>query len=201
MEDDFKLTGAHLKPGFLVSSKVNKILENGFELTFLGGITGTVFQDHIDPSLKDLKVGSKLNARIISINQISKRLTLSTLPHLVDWSPDSKNTTTLPKVGESFDNVKIKNTLFGSSYQVDLGKGKLAFLHKTHSRKEEPVEEDVEMADDDELPEPKKLEDIHPMLQVGETISYVKIKEINYFDLMPLLSVKDTVVGQANLNY
>ena len=51
----------NLKPGFLVSSKVSKILENGLELSFLGGFNGTVFVDHLDRSEpKKYKVGEKL---------------------------------------------------------------------------------------------------------------------------------------------
>jgi ribosomal protein S1 len=38
----------NLKPGFLVSAKVSKVLENGIELSFLGGFNGTVFVDHLD---------------------------------------------------------------------------------------------------------------------------------------------------------
>ena len=48
LEDDpHKLTAAHLKPGFLVSCKVSQLYFNGVELTFLGGLTGTCFIDHI----------------------------------------------------------------------------------------------------------------------------------------------------------
>jgi len=36
-----------LRPGFLVNAKVAKLFENGLELSFLGGMTGTVFVDHI----------------------------------------------------------------------------------------------------------------------------------------------------------
>lgn len=88
-----------MKPGFLVSSKVSNIYLNGIELTFLGGLTGTVFQDHIDPEMKEIKVGTKINARIISVDSITKKVTLSTLSHIVNWSPETKNKKTLPKIG------------------------------------------------------------------------------------------------------
>jgi ribosomal protein S1 len=89
LEDEFKLTAMHLKPGFLVSSKVSKIYENGIEITFLGGMTGTVFQDHVDPSITELKIGTKLNARIIGVNILQKRISLSTLQHIVEWDPNA----------------------------------------------------------------------------------------------------------------
>lgn len=58
-----------LKPGFLVNSKVAKIYENGVEITFLGGMTGTVFVDHIGrESVAKFKVGEKIQARCISHN-------------------------------------------------------------------------------------------------------------------------------------
>jgi len=47
VNDEFKLTPSHLKPGFLVSGKISKLYENGVELTYLGGLTGTVFVDHL----------------------------------------------------------------------------------------------------------------------------------------------------------
>jgi ribosomal protein S1 len=102
LDDNFKLTAAQMKPGYLVHSKVSNVLVNGVELTYLGGLTGTVFEDHLDPNVKDLKVGSKLDARIVSVDPITKKVTLSTLPHIVNWSPDTKNSKTLPKIGETF---------------------------------------------------------------------------------------------------
>ena len=36
-----------LKPGFTVSAKVQKLFTNGIEVSFLGGLTGTIFADHI----------------------------------------------------------------------------------------------------------------------------------------------------------
>lgn len=58
-----------MKPGFLVNSKVAKIYENGVEITFLGGMTGTVFVDHIGrESVAKFKVGEKIQARCISHN-------------------------------------------------------------------------------------------------------------------------------------
>ncbi len=56
-----------LKPGFLVNAKVAKSYENGIEITFLGGMRGTVFVDHTNrESINKFKVGEKLRARCIS---------------------------------------------------------------------------------------------------------------------------------------
>jgi hypothetical protein len=43
---DSVLTISQLKPGFLVSAKVSKQFDNGVEMTFLGGMSGTCFVDH-----------------------------------------------------------------------------------------------------------------------------------------------------------
>jgi len=64
-----ELTLHNLKPGFNVSSKITKLLENGVEVSFLGGFTGTIFVDHLDRSdVSMYKMGEKLIARIIVVD-------------------------------------------------------------------------------------------------------------------------------------
>jgi ribosomal protein S1 len=64
-----ELTIHNIKPGFLVSSKVSKVFENGIEVSFLGGFTGTVFVDHLDrPNPSSYKLAEKLTARIVSVD-------------------------------------------------------------------------------------------------------------------------------------
>jgi len=56
-----QVTPHTLKPGFLVSAKVQKLYENGLELTFLGGMTGTVFADHLSKAASTkYKLGEKV---------------------------------------------------------------------------------------------------------------------------------------------
>ncbi len=51
----------NIKAGFLVNAKIQKLLENGLELTFMSGFTGTVFVDHLDKSdPAKYKIGEKL---------------------------------------------------------------------------------------------------------------------------------------------
>jgi len=70
-----------IKPGFFVSAKVSKIFENGLELSFMAGLTGTVFADHIGvDSLNKFKTGQKLQARVISSDVSSKAIGLTLLP-------------------------------------------------------------------------------------------------------------------------
>lgn len=50
-----------LKAGFLVNAKVAKIYENGVEISFLGGMTGTVFIDHLGrENPTKFKIGEKI---------------------------------------------------------------------------------------------------------------------------------------------
>lgn len=200
-QEEHKLQVAQLKPGFLVSAKVSKQFENGVELTFLGGLTGTVFQDHMDQNLRDAKVGAKVSARIISADPLAKRVTLSTLPHIVNWNTgDHKPNTKLPKVGEVFEKATIKKNLYGSSYLVDLGNGLEGFLHKLHAKAETEPEEDLK-SDDGELPPKAFKKEAQPEWKVGDKLEQVKVKEINYFDMTPLLSIKKEVLGSENISY
>lgn len=55
--DEHELGIHSVKPGFLVTAKVNKLFENGLELRFFKGMTGTVFADHLPkPSISGYKV-------------------------------------------------------------------------------------------------------------------------------------------------
>jgi ribosomal protein S1 len=64
-----EVTLHNIKPGFLVSAKISKILENGLEVSFLGGFTGTIFVDHLDrEDVTKYKIGEKLSARIIVVD-------------------------------------------------------------------------------------------------------------------------------------
>lgn len=63
------LTIHNVKPGYLVAAKVQRILDNGVELNFLGGFSGTVFSDHLDKQdPNNYKLGDKLNARVVSVD-------------------------------------------------------------------------------------------------------------------------------------
>jgi ribosomal protein S1 len=76
-----------LKPGYLVSAKVVKLFENGLEVSFLGGMRGTIFADHSNrDKIKQFKTGEKMQARVISQDVAGKRTTLSLLPSLMSLS-------------------------------------------------------------------------------------------------------------------
>jgi len=112
IESDSRTTPQHVRPGFLVSGKVSKSFENGVEITFLGGITGTCFADHLDEemSLDKYKIGTKVSARIISVDPVSKVITTSMKKSIVGWSTKHvEQTLSNLKVGQKFENVKVQS--------------------------------------------------------------------------------------------
>ena len=78
-----QVTPHTLKPGYLVSAKVQKLFSNGVEVSFLGGITGTIFADHLAKSVTKYKMGEKLAALVISQDISTKSTALSALPSLL----------------------------------------------------------------------------------------------------------------------
>lgn len=101
-----------LKPGFLVNAKVAKIYENGVEVSFLGGMTGTVFIDHTGKdNISKFKIGEKLQARCISHDVQTKSTTLSLLPHIIEMKEKE-----MCEPGTVFEKVKVQKVVYGGSY-------------------------------------------------------------------------------------
>ena len=79
-----QVTPHTLKPGFMVSAKIQKLFSNGVEVSFLGGMTGTIFADHLTKSnTTKYKIGEKLAALVISQDISTKSTALSALPSLL----------------------------------------------------------------------------------------------------------------------
>ena len=104
-----------------------KLFENGLEISFLGGMTGTVFADHTErDSISNFKVGEKVKARVTAHDVESKTTTLSLLSHIVNLQPK-----VLSELGTVFEKAKVQKLLYGGSYLVKIG-NTVAFLHKSH---------------------------------------------------------------------
>jgi len=75
--------------------------------------------------------------------------------------------------------------------------GLVGFLHKTHTEEQKVVE------DEEDLDESKAKEEATAkrILPVGHAFQSVKVKEINYFDGVPILSSRDSVLTAKSLNY
>jgi ribosomal protein S1 len=87
----------------LVSGKISKIYENGVEINFLGGILGTCFIDHLQEDITDYKLGKKVNARIISGDTVAKKITVSMLKSIVEWTSHKPEY----KIGQTVEKAKI----------------------------------------------------------------------------------------------
>lgn len=190
IDDGSKITPVYVKPGFLVSGKISKMYDNGVEMTFLGGLVGTCFIDHLGG--EGYKIGQKVEARVISVDPVGKGISLSMKSNIINWDQEVSQELKSIQVGQRFENAKIQQQLYGDSYLVNLqSNGLIGFLHKTHTEdKPEKKEEDDEVKE-----EPTKV------LDVGYTFPSIKIKEINYFDRVPVLSSKGSVINSESLNY
>jgi len=191
-----------VKPGYLVSAKVTRVFDNGLELRFLKGMTGTVFTDHLDKS--GYKVSDKVKARVISVEVSSKTVTLSMLPHIVGLKTQKPSC----KVGETFKDVKVEKLVYGKSFLVRIGKDQLAFMHKTNVKEvaETVLDEETKILEDIALKKSKKgkkktKEDPETLLDVGEVIPTVRVKEFNYFDGKPVVSMREDVLSAIVLDY
>jgi ribosomal protein S1 len=114
-----ELTIHNLKPGFLVAARVQRTLDNGIELGFLGGFSGTVFVDHLDKDLTKFKLGERVTARMVSVDAMAQAITLSLLPHIVKLESVSLLFTQEGlTVGKLFEKVPVSKVAFGESYQI-----------------------------------------------------------------------------------
>ena len=200
-----ELTIHNIKPGFLVAAKVSRVMENGIELNFLGGFTGTVFVDHLDKDPSKYKHGDKLSARVITVDPMTQTITLSTLPHILKLENISSLLQTEGiAVGKLFEKVPVNSVTFGDSYRIGLTPSVAGFLHKIHAvkkvqEKKKKGGKDEVSRDDEEDGDQVKYEKAE--LEKGQKVERVRVKEINYFDGCPILSMKEEIIGTAALNY
>ena len=137
-----QVTPHTLKPGFVVSAKVQKLYENGLELSFLGGMTGTVFADHLaKSSASKYKLGEKVQAVVISQDIASKATALSLLPSLLKLE-QVVVAGLQAAVGQVFSEVKVERKVFGNSYHIRLQNSPLVLglLHKSNIPRPEDLE-------------------------------------------------------------
>lgn len=89
---------------------------------------------------------------------------------------------------------------FGESYNIALAPTVNGFLHKIHAvkKQKEKKKSKEEQEDEEESPQPLFIQ---VELEKGQKIEKVIVKEINYFDGVPILSMKEDIVGTVALNY
>jgi len=103
------------------------------------------------------------------------------------------------KVGASFEKAPVKKHVYGDSYVVTVGKHD-GFLHKIQMSDTPQPSKGAES--EDEFGQPKKKEVVEKVVfPEGHLFESVKIKEVNFFDGMPVLSLKPSVLKGDSLNY
>lgn len=96
-------------------------------------------------------------------------------------------------VGKIYEKVKVAKVVFGSSYEIKLDKKVTGFMHKIHTA----AAIKPKTASDDEETVITKLED----LTEGQVLEKVRVKEINYFDGKPILSMRSDILQTQAMDY
>jgi hypothetical protein len=129
------------------------------------------------------------------------------LPHILEMKTDQKS---LSKIGETFDDVKVDKIVFGSSFFVKLTSKIMGFLHKSHITDPSDTAEDTEMVDAKKSKFGKRLttkvfekkkSEADAELDVGQVLKKVRVKEINYFDGISVISMRDDVLKAEAFDY
>ncbi|RLN50077.1 hypothetical protein BBJ29_000905 [Phytophthora kernoviae] len=129
--DSFTLK--QLVPGMLLNIRVDDVLENGLSVTFLTFFMATVEQNHMSMPCQQgwaasYRKGLKGRARIVSIDYISKQITLSMASHVVHLQvPESPFA-----VGDIVEEASIE--------RIDTGVGMLLSLKDKSSNDDDDVE-------------------------------------------------------------
>lgn len=97
--------------------------------------------------------------------------------------------------------MKVERIAFGTSYVIHLSDSQTGFLHKSHLPvSDKPEQKNVEEEESKKKDKKKKKTDSDD-LTVGSVIEKVRVKEINFFDGVPLLSMKSEIVASPALDY
>uniref|UniRef100_K3WWJ4 rRNA biogenesis protein RRP5 n=1 Tax=Globisporangium ultimum (strain ATCC 200006 / CBS 805.95 / DAOM BR144) TaxID=431595 RepID=K3WWJ4_GLOUD len=116
-------TVKQLVPGMLLNVRVEEVLKNGLSVNFLTFFNATVEQNHMSNPChlgweESYKKGLKGRARIISIDFVSKQITLSMAPHVVHLAVTEPSFT----IGDIINEATIE--------RIDEGIGMLLSLQK-----------------------------------------------------------------------
>ncbi|EGC38037.1 hypothetical protein DICPUDRAFT_29294 [Dictyostelium purpureum] len=100
VKDSSVITMDSIKAGMLVETKVIAVIGGGLHLGFLDFFAGDVELLHLNNPLDNYKDNQNVKARIIFVDQVNKRIGLSTLPHIMGYKPYPFGTF---KKGQIFD--------------------------------------------------------------------------------------------------
>ncbi|KAK1931670.1 rRNA biogenesis protein RRP5 [Phytophthora citrophthora] len=202
--DSFTLK--QLVPGMLLNVRVEDVLENGLTVTFLTFFTATVEQNHMSLPCQrgwqeSYRKGMKARARIMSVDYISKQITLSMAPHVVHLQvPEAPYS-----VGDIIEEATIE--------RIDAGIGMLLSLKSK--------DEDVEMEDASEKTESttnakwksfapgyvhiskvsdKRVDKLEKKFTVGSNIK-CRVLGFSPFDAVVTVSCQDHSISQTVLRH
>ncbi|KAG1699146.1 hypothetical protein DVH05_014063 [Phytophthora capsici] len=202
--DSFTLK--QLVPGMLLNVRVEDVLENGLSVTFLTFFTATVEQNHMSLPCQrgwqeSYRKGMKARARIMSVDYISKQITLSMAPHVVHLQvPESPYS-----VGDIIEEATIE--------RIDAGIGMLLSLKRK--------DEDVEMEDASEKTEnttnakwksfapgyvhiskvsDKRVDKLEKKFTVGSSVK-CRVLGFSPFDAVVTVSCQDHSISQTVLRH
>ncbi|CAI5732479.1 unnamed protein product [Hyaloperonospora brassicae] len=202
--DSFTLK--QLVPGMLLNVRVEDVLANGLSVTFLTFFTATVEQNHMSLPCESgweesYRKGMKARARIMTIDYVAKKITLSMAPHVVHLQvPPSPFS-----VGDIIEDATIE--------RIDAGIGMLLSLtSKT---------EDVEMEDASEKKgsmtnakwkafapgyvhisnvSDKRVDKLEKKFTVGSSIK-CRVLGFAPFDAVVSVSCKEALISQTVLRH
>ncbi|KAM9977791.1 hypothetical protein ACTFIR_011665 [Dictyostelium discoideum] len=98
------ITMESIKAGMLVETKVLRVLSNGLHLGFLDFFAGDIFILHSQNPIETYKENQGVKARILFVDQVHKRIGLSTLGHVLGFKPYPFGTT---KPGQYVESGKL----------------------------------------------------------------------------------------------
>ncbi|KAN0006600.1 hypothetical protein ACTFIU_003314 [Dictyostelium citrinum] len=98
------ITMESIKAGMLVETKVLRVLSNGLHLGFLDFFAGDIFILHSQNPIESYKENQGVKARILFVDQVHKRIGLSTLNHVLGFKPYPFGTT---KPGQYVESGKL----------------------------------------------------------------------------------------------
>ena len=169
-----------LLPGMLVNSRIKQILSDGVSVSFMTYFSGTVDCFHTGALATSkgvssaFKVGQRMRARIIFVDSASKRVSLTLLPHLLDYASIE-----LPKLGKTFQTAKIERVDAGQGVALSISDGKNDIAGYAH----------VSQLSDE------RVEKVEKKFKIGRSVS-VRVIGHRLLDGVVSVSLKSSVMAQ-----
>ena len=127
----------NIQPGMRVSARVAKVLSNGLWLKFLGYFAGSVDMLHLDKIVnydelaKEYKKGQKFDARVLSVDLDTKKITLTIQYHAINLRLPSFVNSSI-EIGDIFEAATITRVdKSGIALRLPTDPPVDAYVHKT----------------------------------------------------------------------